>query len=172
MTEPTEPEAQPEPTPPEPGDVPPPGARRRLERPPSERYRPAEASAEVRRRGSMVRAVAFGLVAAVAGIVVFTLVAGPLAVDAGLVVVAGVMGLAIGRAVVTGAGTSLPDRQRIGLAVVLFVAALLGAELATWQFALSEGGVLGPVDYLRDTFGFLVVLELLAGLIGSVIAAA
>ena len=51
---------------------------------------------------------------------------------------------------------------------MLLLAALLGAELATWQFALAEGGVLGPVDYLRDTFGFLVVLEVLAGLVGPV----
>ena len=120
----------------------------------------------------MPRAVAFGLVAAVAGVVVFTIVAGPLAVDAGLVLIAGLMGLAVGRAVAAGGGSAIADRRRIGLAVLLFVAALVGAELATWQFALSEGGVLGPIDYLRDTFGFLVVLELLAGLIGAAIAAA
>ena len=161
-----------EPTRPEPGDLPPPSARRRLDRPPSDRYRDPEGSAAAGGSGSVPRAVAFGLVAAVAGVVVFTIVAGPLAVDAGLVLIAGLMGLAVGRAVAAGGGSAIADRRRIGLAVLLFVAALVGAELATWQFALLEGGVLGPIDYLRDTFGFLVVLELLAGLIGAAIAAA
>ena len=160
-----------EPTAPEPGDVPPPSTRRRLDRPPSDRYCDAERSA-AGGSGSVPRAVAFGLVAAVAGVVVFTIVAGPLAVDAGLVLIAGLMGLAIGRAVATGGGSAMANRRRIGLSILLFLGALVGAELATWQFALSEGGVLGPIDYLRDTFGFLVVLELLAGLIGAAIAAA
>src|SRR5438045_1839436 len=156
---------------PGPGEVPPPDARRRLDRPPSERYRPPEGSVAGMGPGSTRRAIAFGLAAAAAGVLVFTLVAGPLAVDAGLVVIAAVIGIAIGRAVVGGGGKALSGRQRVGLAVVLFLAALLGAELATWQFALAEGGVLGPVDYLRDTFGFLVVLEALAGLVGAFIAA-
>jgi hypothetical protein len=158
-------------TPVTPGEVPPP-SRRRLDRAPSERYRLAdEASSEVR-DGSVRRAIAFALVPALTGVVLFTLLAGPLALDVALVFVTAAMGVAIGRATAIGAGGALSGQRRIGLAVLIFVVALLGAELATWQFALAEGGVLGPIDYIRDTFGFLVVLELLAGLLGAVIAAA
>jgi hypothetical protein len=162
-------------TPPEtpgktPGEVPPP--RRRLERAPSERYRLSDEALREEHHGSLRRATLFALLPALIGAVVFTLLAGPLALDVALVIVAAGMGLAIGRATVMGAGGALSGPQRIGVAVLIFVLALLGAELATWQFALAEGGVLGPIDYIRDVFGFLVVLELLAGLVGAVIAAA
>src|SRR5437870_1427073 len=154
-----------------PGEVPPAGPRR-LERPPSERYRDTEGAATELRGGSLRRAIALAVPPAFAGAAAFTALAGPLAVDAGLVIVCGAMGLAIGRAVWLGGGTVVSGGRRVGVAVLIFVLALVGAELATWQFALAEGGVLGPVDYLGQTFGGLVVLEFLAGLVGAVIAAA
>jgi hypothetical protein len=35
-------------------------------------------------------------------------------------------------------------------------------QLGLWAYARSEGGVLGPIDYLAETFGVLVPLEFLA----------
>lgn len=154
-----------------PGEVPP-GGSRRLDRPPSERYAKARpAAADRASRGSVARAIGFAIVPSGIGVAVFLLLAGPLATDSGLVLVAGGMGLAIGSAVARG-GRGLPTGQRVLLAAVVFLLALGGAEVATWQFALSEGGVLGLGPYLWETFGGLVILELLAGLLGSAITAA
>ena len=105
------------------------------------------------------------------GVALFLALAGPLAADTGLVLVAGAMGLAIGSAVARG-GRGLATRQRLLLAAVIFVVALAAGEIFTWQFALSEGGVLELAPYLWQTFGGLLVLQLLAGLVGSAITAA
>jgi hypothetical protein len=40
-------------------------------------------------------------------------------------------------------------------------------QLGLWLYALTEGGVLGPIDYLGEVFGLLVPLELgVAAVIG------
>jgi hypothetical protein len=154
-----------------PGEVAPSGSRR-LERPPSERYvKAGRAADDEATRGSVARAIGFAIVPSVIGVALFLVLAGPLAADTGLVLVAGAMGLAIGSAVARG-GRALPTGQRVPLAAVIFVVALAAGEIFTWQFALSEGGVLELAPYLWQTFGGLVVLQLLAGLVGSAITAA
>jgi len=138
----------------------------------SERYvkagRPAGDEAP---RGSVARAIGFAILPSVIGVALFFVVAGPLAADTGLVLVAGGMGLTIGSAVARG-GRGLPTGQRVLLAAVIFVVALAAGEIFTWQFALSEGGVLELGPYLWQAFGGLLVLQLLAGLVGSAITAA
>jgi len=154
-----------------PGEVAPSGSRR-LERPPSDRYlKPGRAADHEATRGAVARAIGFAILPSVIGVALFLALAGPLAADTGLVLVAGAMGLAIGSAVARG-GRGLATRQRLLLAAVIFVVALAAGEIFTWQFALSEGGVLELAPYLWQTFGGLLVLQLLAGLVGSAITAA
>ena len=40
--------------------------------------------------------------------------------------------------------------------------AILLGQVGLWLFARSEGGVLSPIDYLAQTFGVLVPLQVLA----------
>jgi hypothetical protein len=40
--------------------------------------------------------------------------------------------------------------------VALSLVAVAASDLLTWRFALVEGGALGLVDYLWETFGLLV----------------
>jgi hypothetical protein len=82
---------------------------------------------------------------------------------AGLLVVAAVVGRLVGLAI---RGTSL-DRDRRGIvAAAIAVGSVVLGLIGTWAYGRWEGGVLGPVDYLAETFGILVPLELaVAGLV-------
>jgi hypothetical protein len=147
------------PTPDQPPRIP---GERRLAHPPSDRYRqpeiePAMADpAATPARGSIL-----GAAAALAGAAVITLLGGVLAISSGLVVVAGATGWAVAVVVRLGAGTSLGRSRRIRLAVGLAIAGVIAGQLGLWAYARSEGGVLGPFDYLAEVFGPLVPLELL-----------
>ena len=140
-------------SPSEPGD-----RRPRLDRPPGERYLPAEpdddAAATRLDRIAWPGAVVLGTALA------FTILGGLLAVTAGLLIVATFAGWLIGRLV------SPPPRA----AVVGLVAVVLGF-LGIWLFGRVEGGVLDPIEYLAEVEGWVLVgLCLLAG--GGVAAAA
>ena len=146
MTEPHDP-----PLPPLPGE-------RRLARPPSDRYRIEEPpSVPV---GTPARAGLYGALAAVAVAAVVTILGGVLAVSAGLLVVAAAGGWLVGRAVRIGGGSAVGGASGVRLAIVLAVAGIAAGQLGLWQFARSEGGVLGVVEYLGETFGALVPLQL------------
>ena len=56
------------------------------------------------------------------------------------------------------------------LGALLAALAVLGGQLGLWLFARSEGGVLGPVDYLAETFGLLVPIELLLAVVAGWLA--
>jgi len=149
-------------TPPTPGE-------RRLSRAPSERYREAEAraaeaEADARTRSeastSVVRGVVLAVIVAMIGAVAIVLLGGVLTETTGLVAVAGVTGFGIGIALRWGAGTKLSARRRVGIAVLLAVAAVAVAQLGLWQNARVEGGVLSPLDYLWEVYGPLVPIEL------------
>jgi hypothetical protein len=107
---------------------------------------------------SPVRALLLGATLAVAGAALIAILAGVFAVDVGLVVVAVVVGRFVGLAV---RGGGLATRRRVSLAVTLALASVALGQVATWVYARSEGGVLGLLDYLGQTFGPLVPLELL-----------
>lgn len=159
MTDPTTQASQAAGTP-EPPRIP---GERRLAHPPSDRYREAEPPAAEENPGaSPARGVAFGIVAAVAGAAAITLLGGILAVSSGLIVVAGATGWAVGVAAHVGAGGRLAERRGVWLAIGLALLAVVLGQAGLWAYARAEGGVLGPLDYLAETFGLLVPLELLA----------
>jgi hypothetical protein len=87
-----------------------------------------------------------GLAIAVGGVLTFT---------AGLVVIAAVLGIAAGW-LARDAGRSPDGRQDRILAVVLAIGGVTLGQVLLWFVALLEGGVLGPIDYLAQTFGILV----------------
>ena len=61
------------------------------------------------------------------------------------------------------------SRVRIALALTLGAIAL--GQVGLWAFARSEGGVLGPLDYLWEVFGALVPLQILAAAVVAWITA-
>jgi hypothetical protein len=100
-------------------------------------------------------------VVAVLGAFALIGVGGVLAYPFGLPFVAGIMGAFVGllaaRAAVPGDGaTAVPRGTVIRAAVALALGGVVLGDLALWLFAQSEGGVLGPVDYLWETFGLFV----------------
>ena len=128
---------------------------------PSDRYRATEPPAPVvEPAATPARGVAFGTVAAAVGAVAIVMLGGVLAVSAGLVVVAGATGWAVATALRAGAAHRLGARRRVRMAVGLALLAILLGQVGLWAYARSEGGVLGPLDYLAETFGVLVPLEL------------
>jgi len=155
----------------QPGARPPtdPGESRRLAAPPSARYAPPPARVDVPSagtssalRGPLLRAT----IVAVAGAVLLTLVGAVLASTAGLLFAAGVAGAGIGlvlsrAAVPSGDAAPIPRGRVARIAVGLSLAAVVAAALATWVIARGEGGVLGPIDYLLETFGPFVPAEAL-----------
>jgi hypothetical protein len=143
------------------------GGERRLARPPSDRYRTAAPVAEAGNDhqagagGSLRRAIASGALTGLVLAAAITVLGGVLLITAGLIAVAGLGGWAIAVAVRAGGLDAVAPSRRRGLAAGLAAAAVLAGQLGLWLFARYEGGVLGPVDYLAETFGLLVPLELL-----------
>jgi hypothetical protein len=136
---------------------------RRLAHPPSDRYRATEPRAAATKApdpgASLTRGVAIGAVAAVVGAGAIVVLGGVLAISAGLVVVAGALGWAVAAGLAYGAGEHLSARRRVGAAVGASIVAVAVAQVGLWQYALTEGGVLGPIDYLLEVYGPLVPLE-------------
>jgi hypothetical protein len=169
----TEPTPNPEPEPP--AQV---AGERRLARPPSERFAatpdagrprapgpgadPDPHTAEAGPTGAApVRGIAFGAIAALVGAALVVLFGGALAVSAGLLVVASAVGYAVGLATMVGAADTLSPRRRPWIAGALAALGMLLGQVGLWLFARAEGGVLAPIDYLGQTFGVLVPLEVL-----------
>lgn len=98
-------------------------------------------------------AVAIGLI----GAAIFVLLAGGFALGAGLLVVAALIGRLVGLSLVT---APLAREPRSAAAVAIAVGSILLGLAGTWAYARWEGGVLAPADYLAETFGLLVPLEL------------
>lgn len=148
--------------------TPPPGERR-LERPPSDRYRDAEAeaaatAAATTRPPSAARAIVAALVAGLVGALVTVVLGGLLGLSAGLVVVAGATGWAIGTALRTLAGATLPRPRRVGLALAITLVGFALGQIGLWWYAGTEGGVLSLADYLGETFGPLVPVQAALGI--------
>ena len=91
-----------------------------------------------------------------------TVLGGVLALSAGLLVAAAVTGWAVAVGLRTGAGDRIPPGRRIRLAIGVALVAVTLGQLGLWRYAIIEGGVLGPLDYLAQTFGPLVPLEFVA----------
>lgn len=148
-----------------PTDAPPqPGARASLERPPADRYRPTAPDPGGHAPAvSPTRGVTFAALAGLVGAVAIVVLGGLLALSAGLIVVAAATGWAVAAGLRVGAGSSLDASRRRSLAAAIALVAIALGQVGLWLYARTEGGALGPVDYLAETFGFLVPLELVAG---------
>jgi hypothetical protein len=144
----------------EPGDRRP--AAVRLAVPPSQRYvRTARATEPPGDEPSEARGfVLAALVAAFCGAILVVL-GGAFDFTAGLIVVAFFLGRLTAVAMKTGAGGSISTVRRLGSSVLISLIAVLLAQLGLWAWAAAEGGVLGPVDFVAQTYGVLVLLELL-----------
>jgi hypothetical protein len=121
--------------------------------------------------GTPARGFALGLLTAVAGAVAITVLGGVLAVTSGLIVVAAATGWAVGVGIRAGAAGRLTTGRRVRLAIGLALAAVAVGQLGLWLYARSEGGVLGPLDYLAEVFGFVVPVELIAAWIAAWVTA-
>lgn len=141
------------------------GGERRLARPPSERFaredQPPTETPEPAQRASAARGVAFGAAVAIIGAAIIVLLGGPMAISAGLLVAAAVLGYGVGLATVVGAADTISGGSRPWIAASLAGAGTLLGQVGLWLYAQAVGGVLPPVDYLGQTFGALVPLELI-----------
>ena len=144
-------------------------AARQLERAPGERYARQEDAADSRASAARSTATAplvKALLAAVAGAALLYVLGALLSSTGGLVVVAGLTGAAVGlflaRAAKQGAGDvpTMTRRAATWLALGISLAAVAIGAVATWLHALGEGGALGLIDYLAETFGLLVPAQL------------
>ena len=142
---------------------------RRLARPPSDRYREteaamaaAEAQAAVDPDASVGRGVALAAAVTIAGAAAIVLLGGVLALTEILLVVAGFTGGGVGITLRWGAGEHLAGRRRVAIALTLALVAVALGQLGLWQYGRIEGGVLGPLDYLGQVYGPLVLLEFAA----------
>jgi hypothetical protein len=151
----------------------PPGDRRsggpRLDHPPSDRYAtPARPGADTAGDpGSVGRAVGFAIPAVLIAAAVYVALAGPFAFSPGLVVAGIFTGRMIGRSARVGAGRSVPADTTVVIALLATLAWFAIAQVGTWLYARSEGGVLPILDYLLQAFGPVVPLVA----IGAVLAA-
>jgi hypothetical protein len=116
----------------------------------------------------MARAVLYGSITAVIGVVVIVLLGGVLTLSGGLLAVAVVIGRAVGLGVVFGGGAEVGQPTRTWLAIGLALASVVLGQLGLWLYGRSEGGVLDPLDYLWQVFGPLVLFELvIAGFVAA-----
>jgi hypothetical protein len=155
----------PEPSPPQPSPPVADPGERRLARPPGERYAPdgpvgESAVGDAAAVGSPARGLAFGALAGLAGAAATVVLGGLLTVSAGLLVAAAATGWATGVATRVGGGATFRPPPRVVVAVLLAALAVTAGQLGLWLYARTEGGVLSLPDYLGQTFGVLVPLQL------------
>jgi hypothetical protein len=127
-------------------------------------------AAELPRQSSAVRAIAIAVVVALAGAFATVMLAGQLAVSSGLLIMAVVIGRFVGLGLRTARGALTPGQARL-IALVVAVGGMALAQVGIWIYARSEGGVLELVDYLGQTFGPLVPLEIALAAIVAVLSA-
>jgi hypothetical protein len=146
---------------PESGEAVPAAVRRRLEHPPSDRF--AVPSLEPDVHGSLPRTVAGAVLPSLAGAVLLVVLASPLAVSEPLVLVALLTGIVAGRGASWGGGRVVSRQRRRAIATAAVVLGIAAAQVAIWQLAIAEGGVLPLGEYLVAVFGPVAPLELIAG---------
>jgi hypothetical protein len=97
--------------------------------------------------------------------VVFLIFAGPLAFSAGLVVIAIFAGRLIGLVTRSAGGPAISSDTRVVIALLITIGWFVAAQVAVWAYARWEGGALDLLDYLGQTFGPLVPLQLLVSVL-------
>lgn len=152
----------------DPGHVPAPDTRRptrRLAEAPSARYASAAPEASGRNRRGLIGPLSRAIVAGAIGGAALVVMAAVLASTFGLLIVAGATGAAIGllvaraRVPTDDVPPALTPRAATWLSIAIALAALAGADVATWLIARGEGGTLGLVDYLLTTFELIIPAE-------------
>jgi len=136
-------------------------ATRPLERPPGERYVEAEDPRDAAAPPTASRAILVAILLMLAGAALIVVLGGVFSLSAGLLVVAGVIGWAVGGSISMGRGMSVDAGMRRWLAIALAVASIVLGQVGLWLYAATEGGSLGLVDYLVQSRGLLVPLEAL-----------
>jgi hypothetical protein len=158
MTEPGPPpaDAAAEPPPAPAGPVP---GERRLDHPPSDRYRAAELAAQgTPRPTSVARGLGYAAIVVVLGALAITVLGGIVTLTGGLLALAAIIGWATAWALRTGGGATIAASRRTWLAIALALAlgSIVLGQIGLWLYGLTEGGVLPLVDYLGEVFGPLV----------------
>lgn len=92
---------------------------------------------------------------------------GLLSITTGLLAAMALTGFVIGRSL-RDAGDALAPSTGLILALFLVLDAVALGNALTWINAVVvEGGVLGPIEYLSETFGVLIVVEFAIGAIAA-----
>jgi hypothetical protein len=141
---------------------------RRLARPPSDRYRaePQPVPGGVGPAFSPGRGIVYAGIVAVGGALLITVAGGLATITAGLLVIAGVVGWGVAVALAYGAGPTMRGRAGAAISVATAIIGVGLGQVGLWLLARQEGGVLPLIDYLGETFGILVPLQLaIAGLV-------
>jgi hypothetical protein len=110
------------------------------------------------------------VLAGLAGSAAIVVLGGVFSLSAGLLVVAGAIGWGIGRIVRGTASTAISATRRSVIASAVAIDSVILGQLGLWLYSLVQGGALGPVDYLWQARGPLVIVEvaLAAGLAWAV----
>jgi hypothetical protein len=116
------------------------------------------------------RALAPALAAAAVGAGLLFFLAGPLGVTSGLLVVTAATTWIVGIAV-KARDPGGPAGRRVATAVGLAFAAVIVAWIATWGWSRAEGGALGPLDFLAQVYGVLVVAQAAFAALGAFLGA-
>jgi hypothetical protein len=146
----------------QPGETP----RAPLQRAPGERYvPPVSTSGPEPAAGWPVPAFAVAIALALGGAALLVVLGGLLSMTAGLLVIAGATGWLVGRALAT-PGDMAPATRRT-VAIVLALGSVALGQVGLWLYARSLGGALEPIEYLSETWGPLVPLQLLAAAVAA-----
>ena len=118
---------------------------------------------ETAERPPFARGIAAAFAAAIAGAIAIAVGGGLLTITAGLLVVAAIVGWVVAVALTLGAGpaTDAGRRRRRWIAAVIALSGVALGQVGLWLIARGEGGTLGPIDYLAETFGVLVPAQVL-----------
>ena len=95
----------------------------------------------------------------------FLIFAGPLSFSAGLVVIAIFAGRTDRPCHETAAGPAVSSDARVVVALLLTIGWFVVAQVAVWLYARAEGGNLDLLDYLGQTYGPLVPLQLIVAVL-------
>ena len=118
--------------------------------------------------GGASRAIGFGFIGVLIGVLAFLVLAIPFAFSAGLLVVPIFMARLVGLFVRQGAGNQLSSAERSLCAIVLVLGGVALANVAVWAWAGHEGGVLSLPDFLNETYGLaLVALQFILGTLSA-----
>ena len=139
-----------------------PGGLPRLAAPPSQRYAStARGDLPADDEPSETRGLVLAALVAAFCAAILIILGGAFGFTAGLIVVAFFTGRLTAIGMILGAGPTVSTARRMGASIAISLVAVLIAQLGLWAWAIAEGGVLGPVDFLAQTYGVLVLLELL-----------